>query len=114
MSGGPLGRARTAIHRALGRRHFRSVVAGKADRLNIDLADRDVDPSMMLIESAASLDRGGALYSRLEAAVGHPGFANPPFDGLGSRHPLVTARCARIVGAFQMEQAVPLIAPFLC
>src|SRR5260221_11153332 len=100
MSGGPLGRARTAIHRALGRRHFRSVVAGKADRLNIDLADRDVDPSMMLIESAASLDRGGALYSRLEAAVGHPGFANPLFHGPGSPHPVARGRGPRHVRPF--------------
>src|SRR5258706_4045295 len=68
---------------------------------------------MMLTASAAPFDRGGALYSRLEAAVGHPAFANRLFDGLGSRHPVVRARCARIVGAFRMEQAVPLIAPLL-
>src|SRR5258706_14847819 len=104
MSRGPLEPARIAIHRALVRRHIRSVVAGKADRLNIDLADRDVDPSMMLIESAASLDRGGALYSRLEAAVWHPCFANRLFDRLGSRPPVVRARGARILRAFPMEQ----------
>ncbi|TMD80694.1 MAG: HEAT repeat domain-containing protein [Chloroflexi bacterium] len=113
MSRGPLEPARLAIHRSLVRRHIHSVVAGKADRLNVDLADRDVDPARMLIEAAASLDRGGVLYTRLEAAVGHPSFANRVIDGLGSRHPVVRARCARIAGAFQMEQAVPLIAPLL-
>ena len=113
MSRGPLEPAWLAIHRSLLRRHIRSVVAGKADRLNIDPADRNLDPAMMLIEAAASLDRGGALYARLEAAVRHSTFADRVFDGLGSRHPVVRARCARISGAFQIEQAVPLIAPLL-
>jgi len=113
MSRGPLEPARLAIHRSLLRRHIRSVVAGKADRLNIDVADRDIDPATMLIEEAASLDRGGALYARLVAAVTHPSLANRVIDGLGSRHPVIRARCARIVGAFQMEHAVPFVAPLL-
>jgi hypothetical protein len=113
MSRGPLEPARLAIHRSLLRRHIRSVVAGKADRLNIDLADLYVDPAMMLMEAAASLDRGGVLYARLVAAVTHPSLAHRIIDGLGSRHPVVRARCARIAGVFQMEQAVPLIAPLL-
>jgi hypothetical protein len=113
MSRGPLEPARLAIHRSLLRRHIRAVVAGKADRLNIDLADPDVDPAMMLIEVAALLDRSGPLYWRLLAAVTHPSLANRVIDGLGSRHPVVRARCARIAGAFQMEKAVPFITPLL-
>jgi HEAT repeat protein len=113
MARGPLEPARVAIHRSLLRHHIRSVVAGKADRLNIDLEDRDVDPARMLIEAATALDRGGVLYARLVAAVTHPSLANDVIDGLGSRHAVVRARCARIIGVFQMEHAVPLLAPLL-
>lgn len=113
MARGPLEPARIAIHRSLLRHHIRSVVAGKVDRLNIDLADRDVDPARLLIEAAAALDRSGAPYARLVAAVTHVSLANEVIDGLGSRHAVVRARCARIIGVFQMEQAVPLIAPLL-
>ncbi len=96
MSRGPLEPARIAIHRAVLRRHIRSVVAGKADRLNIDLADRDVDPSMMLIESAASLDRGGALYSRLEAAASTGSGLAIPSSGPGARASSAHFRWSRL------------------
>jgi HEAT repeat protein len=109
----PFEPARQAIRRSVLRHHIRSLLAGKSDRLTIDLADRGVDPAAMLVEAKSTIFRNGLLHERLVSAVRHPSVANHVIDGLGSRDPLVRSRCARIAGVFQMEAAVPWIAPLL-
>jgi HEAT repeat protein len=105
--------ARVAIRRSLLRHHIRSVLAGKTERLSIDLGDRDLDPAAMVIEAESSVDRGGELHARLVSAVRHPSLANRVIDGLGSRDATIRSRCARMAGVFRMEEAVPWIAPLL-
>lgn len=105
--------ARIAIRRSLLRHHIRSVLSGKTERLDIDLGDRDLDPTAMVIEAESSVDRGGELHARLVLAVRHPSLANRVIDGLGSRDATVRSRCARMAGAFRMEDAVPWIAQLL-
>ena len=95
------------------RSHVRSVVAGKTSRLRINLSDRSFDPAPTVIGVADSLARSGELYARLLAAVRHPSVANSVIDNLGSRDPILQARSARMAGVFQMEEAVPWIAPLL-
>lgn len=109
----PFEPAQLGIRRSLLRRHVRSVVAGKTERLHIDLSDKKFDPAPIVIEFADRLARDGAPYARLLAAVRHPGVANRVIDNLGSRDPVLQARSARVAGAFQMEEAVPWIAPLL-
>jgi HEAT repeat protein len=95
------------------RHRIRSLLAGKSERLTIDLADRGVDPVAMLIEAKSTIFSNGLLHERLVSAVRHPSVANHVIDGLGSRDALVRSRCARIAGVFQFEEAVPWIAPLL-
>lgn len=109
----PLEPARLAVRRSLLRHHIRSVVSGRTERLNIDLNDRDFDPTPMLVEFGSACDRDQAAYAQLWSAVTHPTFANSVVDNLGSREPALQARSARIAAAFHMEQAVPWIAPLL-
>jgi HEAT repeat protein len=109
----PLQPARVAIRRSLLRHHIRSVLAGKTERLSIDLGDRDLDPTAMIIDAESSVDRGGELHSRLVSAVRHPSLSNRVIDGLGSRETIVRSRSVRMAGVFRMEEAVPWIAPLL-
>lgn len=95
------------------RAHVRSIATGKLSRLQINLSDRNFDPTPIVIEFAGSLSSSGELYARLLAAIRHPSVANHVIDNLGSRDPALQARSARMAGAFQMEEAVPWIAPLL-
>jgi HEAT repeat protein len=109
----PLEPARIAFRRALIRRHLRMVAAGKSQFLNIELKDREIDTSVLLLELVKPLDHDSDPFRRLASAMRRSGAENAVIDGLASRESIVRARSARIAGAMQMEQVVPWITPLL-
>jgi len=102
-----------AIRRALVRRHLHAVVAGKSDRLRIDLRDGEINSSALLVDLIAPLDPDSIAFRQIAAAIKRSGLADTVIDGLGSRDPIVAARSARIAGAMRMEQVVPWLTPLL-
>jgi HEAT repeat protein len=109
----PLEPTRIAFRRALIRRHLRMVAAGKSQVLNIELKDRDIDASVLLLAVVKPLDPDGDPFRRLASAMRRSGAENAVMDGLASRESIVRARSARIAGAMRMEQVVPWITPLL-
>jgi len=109
----PLQPAKAAIRRALIRRHLRKVAAGKSQVMHIDLNDREIDSSELLVELAAPLDPDSDPFRRLASAMRRSGVADAVIDGLASRESRVRARSARVAGAMRMEQLVPWITPLM-
>jgi len=109
----PLEPTRLAIRRALIRRHLRKVTVGKSQFLNIELKDREIDTSLLLLEMVKPLDPDSDPFRRLASAMRRSGADNAVIDGLASRESIVRARSARIAGAMRMEQLVPWITPLL-
>jgi HEAT repeat protein len=109
----PLEPTRIAFRRALIRRHLRMVAAGKSQVLNFELNDREIDPSVLLLELVKPLDPESDPFRRLASAMRRSGAENAVIDGLASRESIVRARSARIAGAMRMEQVVPWITPLL-
>lgn len=102
-----------AMRRALVRRHLHAVVAGKSDRLRIDLRDGEINSSALLVDLIAPLDPDSTSFRQIATAIKRSGLADRVIDGLGSRDPVVAARSARIAGAIRMEQVVPWLTPLL-
>jgi HEAT repeat protein len=109
----PLAPTRLAIRRAVIRRHLRKVAAGKSQFLNIELKDREIDTSLLLLEMVKPLDPDSDPFRRLASAMRRSGADNAVIDGLASRESIVRARSARIAGAMRMEPLVPWITPLL-
>jgi HEAT repeat protein len=109
----PLEPTRIAFRRALIRRHLRMVAAGKSRFLNLELNDREIDTSVLLLELVKPLDPDSDPFRRLASAMRRSGAENAVIDGLASRESIVRARSARIAGAMRMEQVVPWITPLL-
>jgi len=109
----PLAPPWLAIRRALVRRHLHAVVAGKSDRLRIDLRDGEINSSALLVDLIAPLDPDSISFRQIATAIKRSGLADTVIDGLGSRDPVVAARSAQIAGAMRMEQVVPWLTPLL-
>jgi len=109
----PLEPTRLAIRRALIRRHLRAVAAGTSQLVHIDLNDRLIDSSALLVELIASVDSDSDAVRRLASAMQRSGVEDAVIDGLASRASIVRARSARIAGAMRMEQLVPWLTPLL-
>jgi len=109
----PLEPTRIAFRRALIRRHLRMVAAGKSRLLNLELNDREIDTSVLLLELVKPLNPDSDPFQRLASAMRRSGAENAVIDGLASRESIVRARSARIAGAMRMEQVVPWITPLL-
>jgi HEAT repeat protein len=89
------------------------VVAGKSDKLRIDLRDGEINSSALLVNLVAPLDPESISFRQIASAIKRSGFADTVIDGLGSRESVVAARSARIAGAMRMEQVVPWVTPLL-
>jgi HEAT repeat protein len=113
VTGSALQPARLAIRRTMLRRNIRSVVAGHSTVLNLDLGDREIDSSALLVEEAARLDADSAAFWRLASAMRHSGVADAVVDGLSSRDPILRTRCLRVAGTMGMESLVMWIGPLL-
>jgi HEAT repeat protein len=105
--------ARVALRRAAVRRQLQAVAAGNSGELAIDLGEPGVDVVAVVDQVVRQWRVDSSQMQRLAWSFERSGVAARAVDGLAASGRAERERSTRFVGAMQMEEVVPWVAPLL-
>src|SRR3989442_12360698 len=110
---GGIHKATEGIRRGAIRRQPQAVAAGKRATVSIDLEQTGVDVGEAIEKITNRLPMESMPVQRLVFAFKRSGTADRVVERLAAKSPQQRARSARVVGALQLTEAVPLGAALL-